>query len=440
MTDGDGESGLEWQVTRVGPRLRLFHAAGEKFRTCALRACLQVPLAPATVTATALVPHVLGRGCRGYPDLTAIGRRLEELFGAGVGAGVMKIGEVQTLFLGLDVVDERYLPERAGVLAGAVDLLTRMCLEPALDTGGRFPSAVVAQEKDNLAHRIEGIMNDKGRYAAMRCVEEMCAGEPYALPAHGRLEDLPDLDAAALTARWRAVLERAPVDVFAVGGGPELADMVARQLAPLASGKADAVGTGPGAPAPAQPRVVHESEAVQQGKLCLGYRTGITRRDPRHAAMRMYAAILGGFPHSKLFRNVRERASLAYSASCEWDGHKGILMVHAGIESDAYERAVDIIGRQVEDMAAGRIDDDELEFTRRGLANHLREAADSTYGLLNSALGLAMVDDLRPLPERLAEIAAVTRDDIVAAAQTVRLDTIYFLSDRGGDPDGQPLA
>jgi predicted Zn-dependent peptidase len=310
-----------------------------------------------------------------------------------------------------------------------------MCLEPALDAQGRFPEPVVAQEAENLAHRIEGLLNDKGRYAAMRCIEEMCRGEAYALPAHGRLEDLPTLDPARLTDRWRKVLETAPVDVFAVGGGPALEDLVARHLAPLAGGAAREVGTVPGR-APAEPRVVREHEAVEQGKLCLGYRTGITRRDRRHPAMRMYAGILGGFPHSKLFRNVRERASLAYSASADWDGHKGILMVHAGIEADAYAQAVEIIRQQVDAMAAGRIDDDELEFTRRGLANHMREAADSTYGLLNSALGLALVDDLRPLRERLAAIAAVTRQDVVEAAQSVRLDTIYFLSAEGGSRYG----
>ena len=429
------EAEPEWRATRVGPRLRLFHAAGEKFRTCALRVCLHVPLEPESVTATALVPHLLGRGCRGYPDLTAIGRRLEELFGAAVGAGVMKIGEVQTLFVGLDVVDERYLPERAGVLVGAVDLLARMCLEPALDGQGRFAEPVVAQEGENLAHRIAGLLNDKGRYAAMRCVEEMCRGESYALPAQGRLEDLAGLDPAQVTARWRQILDTAPVDVFAVGGGPAVDALIARHLAPLAGGLGRAVGTAPGV-APAEPRVVREREAVQQGRLCIGYRTGITRRDPAHAAMRVYAGILGGFPHSKLFRNVRERASLAYSASADWDGHKGILMVHAGIERDAYGQAVEIIQRQVDDMAAGRIDDDELECTRRGLENHMREAADSTYGLLNSALGLALVDDLRPLGERLAEIAAVTRQDVEAAAQSVRLDTIYFLSPEGGPRDG----
>lgn len=421
----------QWEVTRLGPRLRLFHAPGEKFRTCALRACLQVPLAAETVTATALVPHVLGRGCRGYPDLTAIGRRLEELFGAGVGAGVMKIGEVQTLFLGLDVVDDRYLPAAAQVLGGAVELLARMCLEPVLDGQGHFPQDVVAQEKAHLAHRIEGLLNDKGRYAAMRCIEEMCRGEPYALSAQGRLADLAALDAGAVSERWRAILRRAPVDVFAVGGGRALPALLAHHLAPLADGEAEPVGTTTGAVAPAAPRIIHEREAVQQGKLCMGYRTEITRRDPQHPAMRMAAAILGGFPHSKLFRNVRERASLAYSAGCDWDGHKGILLIQAGIEPAAYDRAVAIIAQQVEDMAAGRIDDDELEFSRRGLANHLRESADSTYGLLNSALGLAMVDDLRPLDERLAEIAAVARADVVAAAQRMHVDTIYFLSDRG---------
>ncbi len=425
MSVSSARASTEWRRLDLSPRVRLFQAGGDKFKTCTVRVYLHAPLEAGTVTATALVPYILGRGCRGYPDLTAVHRRLEELYGASVGPGVTKIGEMQSLFLGLDVVQGRYLSE--DVLPEAVDLLSRMCMEPALDAAGHFPDDTVAQEQENLARRIRGLMNDKVRLAALRCVEEMCRAEPYALNGLGRLDDLPALGPAEITARWRDLLRTAPVDVFAVGGGEALAQQLAKALAPLSSGARAMPETRPGS-APDQPRHVVEVQPVQQGKLCLGYRTDVTRTDPRYPAMLMYNGILGGFPHSKLFRNVREKASLAYYASSQWDAFKGVMLIQSGIEPERYTQAVDIIRQQVADLAAGRIDDDEMEFTRRGLGNQLRASEDSPYGLIDSATGQVLVGDLRPLEDRLSEIEAVTRDQVAEVAAGVRLDTVYFLT------------
>ncbi len=66
----------------------------------------------------------------------------------------------------------------------------------------------------------------------------------------------------------------------------------------------------------------------------------------------MYNGVLGGYPHSKLFTNVREKASLAYYASSRFDGHKGILTIQSGIEMANYEKAVDIIRKQLDSYGA----------------------------------------------------------------------------------------
>ncbi len=424
-----------WRMRRLGPRLRLFQAEGDRFKTCTLRVYLHAPLQAGTVTATALVPHLLGRGCEGHPDLTAIQRRREQLYGASVGAGVGKAGEVQSVFLGLDAVADRYLPPGSGVLAGAVDLLARLLLRPALDGEGRFPADIVAQEKENLGRRIRGLLNDKDLYANLRCIEAMCAGEPYALNGAGRLADLDGLGAAELTRRWRDLVEQAPIDIFAVGGGDGLAELVGQALEPLAAGSPTWPSTRVGT-APASPRRIEEQEPMQQAKLCMGYRTGITRGHPLYAGMLLAAGILGGFPHSKLFRNVREKASLAYYAHAHWDSLKGVVLVASGIEPERYAQAEGIITAQVEDLAAGRFDVDELEFTRLGLTNGMRAVMDSPYAMIDAAEHQALAGPLRPLSQRIAEIAAAGREDVVAAARTIVLDTVYFL--RG--PEGRPAA
>ena len=71
----------------------------------------------------------------------------------------------------------------------------------------------------------------------------------------------------------------------------------------------------------------------------MGLRAYVQIRDDAYPAALLYNGILGGYPHSKLFINVREKESLAYYASSRFDGIKGSLMIQTGIEISNKEKA-----------------------------------------------------------------------------------------------------
>ena len=112
-------------------------------------------------------------------------------------------------------------------------------------------------------------------------------------------------------------------------------------------------------------RVFEESLDVNQTVLVMGYCTNCTYLDDDYYALLVGNGVLGGFPHSKLFMNVRERASLAYSVGSSIEGSKGLLTIVAGISDDSREQAVEIINEQVNAIKGGRISPEELEQTKR---------------------------------------------------------------------------
>jgi predicted Zn-dependent peptidase len=179
-----------------------------------------------------------------------------------------------------------------------------------------------------------------------------------------------------------------------------------------------------------EPHTVVERQEVQQGKLVLGFGTRTRLVDPMYPAMVMYAGILGGFPHSKLFVNVREKASLAYYAYARLDGMLGLMLVGAGIEFAHYDAALDIIRRQVDDLARGVISDDEMDLTLRGLVNELHSEADSPSALIGRELELRVLGGGPTSDELEAALSRVTRAEVQEAARAVTLDTVYFLTTR----------
>lgn len=420
-----------FERTTLPGGLRLAINSNHKLKTILVKGYFAADL-DETVTHRALLPLVLRRGTRRRPDLQTLNRHLEGLYGAGLYTSVIKVGEWHLTRLRLEVVNDRFLPERhpgkeASLLGEGLEFLRELLHDPVIEEGTLRPE-YVAQEAESLRRTIESLIDDKGAYASFRCAEEMCRDEPYRLSEQGRAQDLESVDPGALHEEWaRWYLRTAPSLYVAGDVDPsEVRERVARVF------DSDWSGPAPLAPVPApvevgEPREVREQLDVQQGKLVLGFRHGVTYGDPRYEALLLMNGVLGAFSHSKLFQNVREKESLAYSAYSWPERTKGLLFISCGIAPENFDRARDICLRQVEAVRRGEISDDEIHATVETFLNQNRMLEDNYSSLadVDYVWGLHGRDlDLPRLRER---VGRVTRDEIVEVARCLRHDMTYFL-------------
>ena len=172
---------------------------------------------------------------------------------------------------------------------------------------------------------------------------------------------------------------------------------------------------------------------MTQGKLALGFRTGgscVWTED--FPALMVFNAVYGGTPTSKLFLNVREKLSLCYFASSTLEKCKGILLVSSGIEFGNYDKAKAEILAQLDNCRQGAIEDWEMVAARQAIISSLSAALDAQGRLEDFWLGQAAAG-LEEEPQALAQrIAAVTKEQVVAVANKLELDTIYFLKGKEG--------
>ena len=408
--------------------IRLTFIPAAKFKTISMALFIHQELSADKATLTALLPSVLERGSRLYPDNMALRRALKELYGAELSTDVHKKGERHLLSCSLEMIHGKYVGEGEQMLRRGLSILGGIMGDPLVVDGG-FKEEYVAQEKEQLANLIRGLINDKALYAVERCLQIMCARERYGVFKYGRLEDLERISPASLWRYYREILSANPAELYVVG------DLEARQVE-AAAREAIYFHRGPqrdGLPEtevyvePSEVSFVEERLPVEQAKLVMGYRTNIAYRDPLYIALVVYNGILGGFPHSKLFLNVREKASLAYYVYSRLERHKGILLISAGIDGSKYEQVRQIIEQQVEAMAHGQISDVELENTRRGLINQLRAGEDNPYQFINRQLDGEVGGRHYTIDELIRGIEEVGPEEIKAAAEKIRLDTVYLL-------------
>ncbi|MGG3882882.1 EF-P 5-aminopentanol modification-associated protein YfmF [Brevibacillus panacihumi] len=405
----------------------------EKFKTTTIVTMIEQELSEETVTKTALLAMVMKRATARFKETKRLREYLDFLYGAIFDVDVTKKGERQILQIYMEVPNEKYLAQASTLLEEAIqfvgDMLTRPCVE-----NGAFLPKYVTQEKETLRKRIESLIDDKMKYANQRVTEEMCKDEPFALLVQGRAADLPAITGEDLYRHFLEITTSNPINLFVVGDVDEQQVKKAIEThIPLQRNAVKELKVTSPIKNVEQERTVVDRLDVSQAKLNIGCRTNIAYKDDDYPALLMYNGILGGFPHSKLFVNVREKASLAYYAVSRLESHKGIMMIMSGIEAIKYDQAVEIIKAQMDLMRQGKITEEELSQTRATLTNQFRELLDSARMMIEYTYNGVVSGRKRPLNELLQAFETVTIDDIKRVADQVKIDMIYLLRDKKGE-------
>lgn len=399
----------------------------DRFKTGCFSINLLRPLARSSAAPNALIPSVLLRGCAGYPDMQVISQHLDTLYGASVGTLIRKKGEVQSVGLYADFLEDRYADEEP-VFSQMMEFIRELLFHPCVENGG-FLTEFVDGERCNLINTLDARINDKRSYAVSRLVRAMCDGEAYAVPRLGEKDTLEVCTPADLYSRWFRILASSRIEMFYLGqkSREEVVSAIGGMLAELPrSNTLDAVETKlvlPDRPV----RYVEEAMDVTQGKLTLGLRTDITVTDPRYPAMMLLNTVFGAGMTSKLFLQIREEQSLCYYASSSMDKFKGVMVVGSGIEFANYEVARDGILHQLDLCKKGEITAQEMESARNYLVSALRTGNDSPGRLDDFAVGQAIAGMSGSMEQLSAEVQKVSLDQVVEAANTLKLDTVYFL-------------
>ena len=413
----------------LSPGVQLRCCRDTRFKQGCLSFQLVRPMQADENAMNALVPSILLRGTRRYGDLRAITGRLDELYGAAVSTIVRRVGDYQTTGLYCSFMDDRFALPGDAVLEPMLAFLTELLLDSLLENGGFLP-AFVESEKKNLIATIESELNDKRAYAMGKLLRTMCREDTFGLPRLGETAQVAAIDPVQLYTHYRKILRESQIQIFYVGSAEDRT--VAELLQPLLQRlERSFVPLAPQTPVrPCQGVDTVETMEVSQGKLCMGFTSPITNRMKEFPAMQVLNTIFGSGMTSKLFLNIREKMSLCYSIGSGYYGTKGIVTVSAGIDFDEEEVTREAVLRQLQACQEGDISEEELTAARQAILSSLRAVHDSPSGI-EGYYATAALSGMGLTPaEYMAAVEAVTKAQVVAAANSLRLHTTYFL--KGG--------
>ncbi|MGB5823200.1 MAG: pitrilysin family protein [Proteocatella sp.] len=409
--------------------IRLLDLKSQQFKTNLITLYIKRPLNDHEVTMNSLIPSILKMGNSQFKTQAEISKKFQELYGSSFGVGVGKLGEKQILSFKLSLTNDKYLNEK--ITKDAFSLMMDIILEPLLEDGG-FKANYVEIEKDVLKESILSKINNKGSYALERCIEEMCKDEPYSIHEDGKIEDLEAATSKTLYEHYLKVISESEIDI-AVTGDVDISEIESEIIERFKFRKSEIVKIPREKidyPVKEVKNIIEKLD-VSQGKIVMGYRTNVDVKSDGFVPLFMYSVILGSGVYSKLFMNIREKHSLCYSINSYLEKIKGIMFITAGIDTVNFDKTIELIKKEVQDMNNGVISENEINFAKKFVRNNLQSLKDSIWSLSDYYYNLSNQGRNESVEEFLGKIDNITVEDVSKISANIQLDTIYFLTKKG---------
>lgn len=420
---------METKQIKEGIKLHLIET--DKFKTNLIAVFIVIPLDRENVTKDAMIPAVLRRGTQNLKTQEEIEKHLEELYGATFDLGIEKIGDNHVFKFYLETIADEFLPEKENILQEAAKTLLDIIFNP-LTENGTFSNEYVESEKRTLKQLIESKIDNKANYALEKTVEAMYKNEPYGLYKYGYSEDLDAMTSKDIYDRYLKILNEAKIDIYISGVAPkeavqfiensqEIQKLNAREPKYIINNeeteKKQKIN---------EIRAIEEKLDVAQGKLLLGL--DVLKNDPNSRfAICLYNVILGESANSKLFQNVREKASLAYTASSGYIRQKNNIIIRAGIEIENKDKALKIIKEQLEAMKKGDFTEEDIQNAKKYMVNGIKTVEEGQDTEITYYIGQELSNLHTSLEEYQKQIEKITKEEIIEIANKVEINTVYFL-------------
>ena len=393
---------------------------------------ITTPLKRENVTKNALIPFLLRRGTNNLPTQYLINKEMENMYGASFNCGIDKMGDNIVLKFYIESINNSYALNNEDILSENLKNLLDIVFNP-VQKDGLLNIDFLDIEKKNLRNIIESKIDNKDSYAYEQCIASMYGDDKFGLYKFGYVEDIDLISIEDISEYYNNLIQNAKIDIFVSGNIDEenikkfLNDN--ENIKNLNPRIENYILNNPSTESKQiveKPKENFESMNITQGKLVLGLDV-LSNTENLQAIAIVYNAILGDGANSMLFQNVREKAGLAYSAKSNFVKQKLNIFIRCGIQIENYDKALEIIKLQLENLKLGNFTEEELENAKTYLIAGIKNIEEEQDTEVVFYIGQEIAKTNLIPEEYIKQIEEVSMEDVILLANSVNLNTIYFL-------------
>lgn len=314
---------------------------------------------------------------------------------------------------------------------GDAELMPLLC-ETLSDMVWRstLPEKEIALERDVIGEEITMVRENPADHIGDMLSAAVWPSHPLGQPISGTLESIGAIDRPALV-RFRDA-HHFRRDVVIAAAGPYALDEVVAMLSGIVpEATASTPPRHPFLSGEYSPLQLRESRETDQLQLALAWRTPGRHAKERHA-LRLLSLMLGETASSRLFLELREDRGLCYQIATDVTlfDEIGAFEIHAGLDPDAREEAVDCIFKHLFDLAENGPQKGELDRAKRLAITQAKLSLETTASHACWA-GETLLDFGRipPLEEWRDEVLSVSDNCIFNLSKSLFLNVSHALAE-----------
>ena len=295
-----------------------------------------------------------------------------------------------------------------------IDLLSDMTLNSL------FREEDITKEKQVVYEEIRASFDSPGARVSMMLDDLLWPDQPMGRDIAGSVESVASISRDDMC-KYLETQYVGSNTVIAIAGNiehQEVVDQITRSLGSLHDGKI--LPMFPHEKKALSKRVALEHRPTEQAHLAIGL-AGFANDDPDRHALSIMSVVLGETMSSRLFEEVREQRGLAYDihSGAHFYSDCGAFVVESGIDPNRVDEAIPVILKELAKMRDGVTKGEwkqALQLTKGRMMLRMEEsrAVSSFLGVQELIRG-----EVQSVDEVIANISAVTREDIKRAANRV---------------------
>jgi predicted Zn-dependent peptidase len=307
-----------------------------------------------------------------------------------------------------------YATSLASALPDSFEILADLYVNSVL------PHDEVEKERGVVLQEIAMNQDNPGRFVYFQFHRGFWQGHPLGLPVLGTPESIRSITRDRLLEHKRTNYISDATIVSAVGNVEhgQIVALSERYLNGLPTSPAP-VSPAPHGWRPAVSSRIHHQRFMEQTQFYMGYPIP-PAGSPHRNSLAVLNQILGCGMSSRLFREVRERRSLAYSVYSTMASYtdSGGLLIFAGTQPERAREAIDVCHGELQRFCSEKISEDVLESAKQQICSkRLMALDDCELQVRRISNTTSIMGEPEPIGPSLEAIAAISADDVLSMAQ-----------------------
>ncbi len=353
--------------------------------------------------------------------------KLEDLYSINLGHSNIKFGNIINSYIDINFLNEEYSDDN--LLTESVDLLFELIFNPNVKDG-KFDTKAFNQIKDKMNLILDSEKENIQKYTLNRSLELMDESDPVSFNLWGYKEDLDKITEESLYEYYKELLKTNIVDIFIVGNvDKDKIVSIFKDKFKINTIKKDDIEAFVSYDKCKRAKTVEEEMNLKQSKISIVLKALNLSLFERRYVLPLYTTILGGGGTSRLFENVREKNSLAYTITAVPKSPNSIIMIYGGIDKENFNQALKLIKKEIK---LKHVTEEELENAKKEQISSVNILLDSPSNIINYYFGIE-VFKADTIEEKIENCNKVTIKDIEMLSNKIKIAIVYLLKGKSNE-------